>query len=90
MCPVLIDNKIFRCQHFAHVTRNLDKGFFSREWDVVKNYQPLTPEVTFDEIQSHFAAGAPSACSICPEKYEYVGASEKLKGAKARPDNPPS
>jgi len=81
ICPTLIDNRIFKCQHIAHVFRNRKNGFLGPEWDIVNNYHPLSPDATADEIERHLQAEAVEACRICPERYEYVSLIEKREGA---------
>ena len=81
VCPTIIDNKIFKCQHIAHVVRNRKSGLLGQEWEIANSYHPLSPDATHEEIDVHLHSGAIKACSICPERYEYISLVEKKEGA---------
>jgi len=63
------------------VVRNRKSGLLGQEWEIANSYHPLSPDATHEEIDVHLHSGAIKACSICPERYEYISLVEKKEGA---------
>ena len=80
ICPTLLQNRLYKCQHIAHVLRCMDNGLLGDEWNAVKSYIPLSPDASLEEMRRFVNSEAVTACAICPERYEYVDADTKKSG----------
>jgi len=72
----LAENRLFFCCLLGNVIRAFRQGVLDEDWEVVVNYQPLTPDATVQEILDHLYSGAFEECCICPDRYQVVPASE--------------
>ena len=79
-CLTLLDNKVYKCQHIAHVFRCRSEGILDDHWDISACYQPLSKDALPSQIREHLNSEAVPACCICPERYEFVDLKTKRHG----------
>jgi len=72
ICPTLLYNRLYKCQHITHVLRCMDNDLLGNEWNAVKDYIPLTTDASLDEMRRFVNSDAVPACAVCPEQYEFV------------------
>ena len=77
ICPTLLDNQIYKCQHLAYAIRGVRQGILSDAWKFTLDYQPLTPDCSTGAVMQHLASGAVSQCRMCPQYYETVPLDQK-------------
>ncbi len=80
ICPTLLNNRLYKCQHIAHVFRCRREGILNEHWDLAACYQPLDEHASMTEIRDHLYSEAVPACGVCPERYEFVDLETKRYG----------
>lgn len=72
-CVTLQDNALWKCPPVAHlprVAKKLDLPLYPG-WIALREYEPLRPAASDDEIRAFFARAAEPVCGMCPARLEY-------------------
>ena len=69
-CHTIYKGYLWKCPpitYFSNLEEKLQLHDI-REWDRFRQYNPLGPDCTMQELKSFFNQGAIPACALCPEK----------------------
>jgi len=80
MCPLLANNKLYKCSILGSVIEGISEGALSQEhWSSALSYKPLTLEASSQEIVEHLSCRQVPACSICPDKKRWISPKQIVK-----------
>ena len=65
----LLDGNIYKCPQVAYI--NKVKIPTHKNFDMMKQYMPITPEASLQQILEFFSKEEEDICSLCPAKTEY-------------------
>lgn len=77
-CFNLTNNHLYRCSILANAAMGFQENALGEEWKITQTYTPLAPDASVEEIVRHLFLfkGPLSACAICPETINIIGADQ--------------
>lgn len=71
-CRNLYNYNLYKCAPLTYLPMTAEKLSLGKEWDFYKNYTPLSPNCSDEELKEWISVQAIPECAMCPSKFEYT------------------